>query len=86
MDRYDDVAAAIIEQAARDYYTLVQNVKRRRTNHTIKKLIECIDFFRSSWYEKLTELCDYKLTGIELMKILNKNISENIPMGKKQYA
>lgn len=88
MDEYAELAAAVIEQSARDYYDitkLLPQLTEKQSKRKVKQLRKIIDFFRSEWYYDLSSLCCFRISGIELMKILNNNIKNGIPMGKKQY-
>ena len=69
-DAWLDLANAIVQQAARDYIVALKKLKRNPGNGLAaesKKELE--RFFRSSWYEELTDI-----DGDRLMKMLQKEI------------
>lgn len=57
MDPYENLANAIIKQAADDYRKALKalslNSRNKEAQATVK---ECEDFFRSDWYKQLTSL------------------------------
>ena len=58
MDRnYEDLANAIVVQAAKDYREAVRILKRNPKNSAAEYTkMEVETFFRSSWYRELTTL------------------------------
>lgn len=58
MDRnYEDLANAIVLQAAKDYREALNKLKEEPENTGAKLMkIDVESFFRSSWYERLTSL------------------------------
>lgn len=54
---YDNLANAIIVQAAKDYKDAVKKLKRGRKNSEAERIRnECLRFFRSEWFNTLTEI------------------------------
>lgn len=85
----EEVAAAVIEQAAIDYYNLVKDCSDSPDDfktYKVKRLKKVIKFFKSEWYDELATLCNFRISGIDVMKILNKKVEDNIPIGRKMYA
>lgn len=58
MDRnYEDLANAIVLQAAKDYREALNKLKEEPENTGAKLMkVEVESFFRSSWYKELTSL------------------------------
>lgn len=56
MDEYQELAIAIVSQAAKDYRAALRGMKRYPAMKSIKKRAEKLEeFFRSDWYHQLTE-------------------------------
>ena len=56
-DPYENLANAIIVQAASDYRTALKKLKRNPKNKdAMAEAMECERFFRSDWYEHLTSV------------------------------
>ena len=56
-DPYENLANAIIVQAASDYRTALKKLKRNPKNKdAMTEAMECERFFRSDWYEYLTSV------------------------------
>ena len=69
-DAWLDLANAIVQQAARDYIDALKKLKRNPSNENAamsKRVLE--RFFRSSWYEELTDI-----DGERLIKMLQKEV------------
>lgn len=85
----EEIAAAVIEQASIDFYNIlkkyINNIEKmpKKIETQLKRLIK---FFKSEWYDDLASLCNFRISGIELMKILNQKVKDNIPMNRKAYA
>lgn len=57
MTGYEDLANAIILQAAKDYRAARCKLKKNPNNHTAQTEIDSVErFFRSKWYRCLTEI------------------------------
>lgn len=57
MDPYEKLANAIILQAVKDYRAAKRKLKRNPRNHLAQSEVDSIErFFRSQWYECLTEV------------------------------
>ena len=85
----EEVAAAVIEQAAIDYYNLVKDYSDSPEDfktYKVKRLKKVVKFFRSEWYDDLATLCNFRISGIEVMKVLNQKVENNILMERKMYA
>lgn len=70
-DAWLDLANAIVQQAARDYIGALKKLRRNPSNEKAagnKRELE--RFFRSSWYEELTDI-----DGERLMKMLQKEVN-----------
>lgn len=83
MDEYGSLSAAIIHQAVTDYYSITKKYRKEKkelSKWTKNQLKSTVKFFRSDWYDKLAYCCGLKLTGEELMQLLNKKIDEGIPL------
>ncbi len=56
-DPYENLAIAIVKQAAKDYRDALQALARNRNNTTSKRKKEEVErFFTSDWYSVLTDL------------------------------
>jgi hypothetical protein len=65
-----DLANAIVEQAAKDYIAALRKLKKRPGNEkALSSLSELETFFRSTWYEELTDI-----DGERLIKMLKKEV------------
>ena len=65
---YQSLANAIIEQAAFDYRKALKEIKKYgKSEETVGTKRECERFFRSDWFDVLSEL-----DGIYLMKKIIK--------------
>ena len=54
---YEDLAVAVAAQAAQDWRGAVRVLKRRPRNEAARQVRdECEEFFRSEWFETLTNL------------------------------
>lgn len=83
MNGYEELAAGIIYQAVVDYYNITKRYrkdKKRLSKWSKKELNRTVKFFRSQWYDELAFLCRFRISGEELMKILNKKIDEGTPI------
>ena len=70
MNVYNELANAIIVQAANDYRSALQQLKRNpRYNDAIVIKQECESFFRSQWFQTLT-----KIDGITLLQKLQEEV------------
>ncbi len=70
MDGYERLANAIVLQAAKDYRSALQTVRKNPVNGTAKlEVQECERFFRSKWYSVLTSV-----DGEYLMKRLREEV------------
>lgn len=57
IDPYVELANAIIKSAAKDYMAALKILNRHPTSVNAKATVdECERFFRSSWYQKLTNV------------------------------
>lgn len=57
MNPYENLANAIIIQAAKDYRTAQRKLKRNPRNHLTQAEADSIErFFRSDWYKCLTNV------------------------------
>jgi len=57
MDAYEKLANAIVIQAAKDYRAAAKKLKRNPRNQAAQAEIDSIErFFRSQWYEVLTDV------------------------------
>ena len=66
-----NLANAIIEQAAKDYMRALRKLKKQPTNERAKQEKASIEkFFRSPWYEELTDI-----DGERLIKMLQKEVN-----------
>lgn len=72
MDPYEDLAAAVVLQAVKDYRTAREKLRRKDRNKDAKLMIEdCEKFFRSDWFASLTSLDG----GMLLKKLKEEEIS-----------
>ena len=56
-DPYERLAGSIVIQAAKDYRKALQALKRNRRSYSALRTKEEVEkFFRSGWYQQLTEL------------------------------
>lgn len=56
-DPYTNLAHAIIIRAAKDYRSALKQLEKDRANgNAMRKAMECERFFRSQWYEALTDV------------------------------
>lgn len=70
MDPYEKLANAIILQAVKDYRAAKRKLKRNPRNHLAQSEVDSIErFFRSQWYECLTEV-----DGEMLIRKLNEEV------------
>lgn len=77
IEHYDDLAAAVVEQAVLDYKFNLLRIKQlddldeeekvRTRNKCRKNIRELETFFKSNWYDILTYLCDVKIPGREII-------------------
>ena len=60
-DPYENLANAIILQAVKDYRAALKNhLKRPTSEHARQDVEELERFFRSGWYQMLTDVdCEY---------------------------
>lgn len=57
MSPYENLANAIILQAAKDYRSALRKLKRSPRNHLAQAEADSIErFFRSDWYKCLTDV------------------------------
>lgn len=64
MDPYIELANAIIVQAATDYRAAHRKLKKKPGNKDSLEMISGVErFFRSSWYETLTDIDGAWLLG-----------------------
>ena len=69
---YENLANAIIIQAARDYKKAYKkSLKRRECEATKQELAELESFFRSEWYRTLTSI-DGELVIEKLRKVCSR--------------
>ena len=56
-DPYQNLANAIILQAAKDYRLARRKLRRKPRNEDAKFMVkDCEDFFRSDWFKMLTDV------------------------------
>lgn len=69
MDPYQALANAIVELAVKDYKKMLKQHMRFPENKTYITAIENLEsFFRSGWYEMLTDLnAEYLMAGVRRM-------------------
>ena len=61
---WEDFMNAIILQAVKDYRTALWTLKRKPGNENARLMVqECEEFFRSGWYELLTDVDGEMLLG-----------------------
>ena len=63
---YDDLAAAIVKQAANDYVRVIRklwqkNIKIIQRRNLLLEKVELEEFFYSSWYSQLTDIDPEKI-------------------------
>lgn len=94
---YDDLAAAIVKQAAHDYVRVIRTLWQKnikivqRRNHLLEK-VELEEFFYSPWYEWLTDIdaenlmarCRVTAREKEKQAIKNRNKAKIRKMLKEQ--
>ena len=78
-DPYENLAIAIVKQAAKDYQSALRSLKRNKNNTSAKRMKEEVErFFNSDWYSDLTDL-----NGAFLMRKIQEEVgyhdSERIP-------
>ncbi len=57
LDPYEELANAIVLQAVKDYRDAVKKLSRGRKNTEAERMKnECLRFFRSGWFTKLTDV------------------------------
>lgn len=84
---YADLAAAIVKQACRDYESVLvglyfqKNVKKKMDLFRMKCEIE--DFFRSGWYEQLTDI-DGERLRIRIREIARQTIRNMIDKERRR--
>lgn len=63
IQNYEDLANAIIQQAAKDYLHALRTVKRRKNaKEALREALEIEAFFHSPWYRMLTQIDpDYQI-------------------------
>ena len=70
MDPYEDLAIAIVKQAAKDYQDALQKLARNKNNENAKRMKEEVErFFTSDWYSELTDL-----NGAFLMRKIQEEV------------
>lgn len=83
---YQELAVAIIEQAAQDYVKAKRKFVRSRNKDSFKRDVayarmkECERFFRSQWFQ---ELSPYDINPDELINRLDMMVSEDRLWGNK---
>ena len=69
-DPYENLANAVIAQAAEDYRRLLKRVKKNPANReALEEALQIERFFRSGWYQRLTNV-----DGEFLIRKLQENI------------
>ena len=69
-DPYENLANAVIAQAAEDYRRLLKRVKKNPANReALEEALQVERFFRSGWYQRLTNV-----DGEFLIRKLQENI------------
>ncbi|MFQ6807153.1 MAG: hypothetical protein ACLRT5_21740 [Lachnospiraceae bacterium] len=69
-DPYENLANAVIAQAAEDYRRLLKRVKKNPANReALDEALQVERFFRSGWYQRLTNV-----DGEFLIRKLQENI------------
>ena len=69
-DPYENLANAVIAQAAEDYRRLLKRVKKNPANReALEEALQIERFFRSGWYQRLTNV-----DGEFLLRKLQENI------------
>ena len=69
-DPYENLANAVIAQAAEDYRRLLKRVKKNPANReALEEALQIERFFRSGWYQHLTTV-----DGEFLIRKLQENI------------
>ena len=69
-DPYENLANAVIAQAAEDYRQLLKRVKKNPANReALDEALQVERFFRSGWYQRLTNV-----DGEFLIRKLQENI------------
>lgn len=57
LDPYQELANAIVVLASKDYTVAVKKLDRGRKNEAAQRTKdECLRFFRSAWFRRLTEI------------------------------
>lgn len=73
MDGYGELSGAIIAQAIKDYYSALSEPDSKQTR---KQISELEHFFKSDWFDDLTELSGSELDGEKLMNMLKAKVKE----------
>ena len=69
-DPYENLANAVIAQAAEDYRLLLKRAKKNPANReALEEALQIERFFRSGWYQRLTNV-----DGEFLIRKLQENI------------
>ena len=69
-DPYENLANAVIAQAAEDYRRILKRVKKNPANReALDEALQIERFFRSGWYQRLTNV-----DGEFLIRKLQENI------------
>lgn len=68
-----ELAGAIIEMAIRDFFAVLKFADSK-SSRKIRRELE--DFFRSDWFDDLTELSGSQLDGEKLMNMLKAKVKE----------
>ena len=69
-DPYENLANAVIAQAAEDYRRILKRVKKNPANReALDEALQVERFFRSGWYQRLTNV-----DGEFLIRKLQENI------------
>lgn len=76
---YGDLSAAIIEQSVRDYEEYLRKYQQSDMRSSDKgkiarRIKEIEHFFKSEWYENLTELCKLDIEGAYIIKVIRERV------------
>ena len=71
---YEDLSAAIIEQAVIDYKMWLREHYVKKNRNAPKHIKKLEDFFKSEWFNSLATLCNLNISDAEIIKTVKNRV------------